>query len=458
MAGRDSSDLVVVGRRVVLPGGPAEAAVVVRGGRIEAVVPPADAPASARRVDAGDLVVLPGLVDTHVHVNEPGRTEWEGFETATRAALAGGVTTIVDMPLNAIPATTHVAALEAKRAAAAGKCHCDVGFWGGVVPGNIPDLEPLARAGALGFKAFLVPSGVDEFPCVSLEQLRAAAEAIAPVGLPLLVHAESMTSIEKVALKNQANPPDSHCYRSWMESRPGELLAFLYMGALCWETRVRLHVVHVSGGAAAAFGNFPKRGMPMTLETCPHYLTFAAEDIPDAATQFKCAPPIRIAGAREGLWRDLGDGTIDLIASDHSPCPPAMKRLDTGDFFAAWGGIASLELGLAAVWTGAERRGFGIEQVVRWMSSAPAALAGLAPRKGAIAKGADADLVLWDPDATWTVRGAELRHRHPLTPYEGMTLRGRVRRTFLRGVEVFDGAGFPAGAIGREVDRAAAGV
>jgi allantoinase len=437
---------------VALPDGVAEAAIVVRDGRVAAVVPLAEAPPAMRRVDAGDLVVLPGLVDTHVHVNEPGRTEWEGFETATRAALAGGVTTIVDMPLNAIPATVNVAALEAKRAAAAGKCHCDVGFWGGVVPGNPSDLAALARAGALGFKAFLVPSGVDEFPCVSLDQLREAAEAIAPLGLPLLVHAEDPQAIETMA--RERPPVHRTQYRSWMQSRQGEQVALMRMTALCRETRVRLHVVHVATGTRMAFASCPKHAVPMTLETCPHYLTFAAEDIPDGATPFKCAPPIWTAAVRERLWQELGDGTIDLIATDHSPCPPALKRLETGDFFDAWGGIASLELGLAAVWTGAAVRGFGVGHVVRWMSAAPAALAGLEARKGAIAPGRDADLVLWDPDAAWTVRGAELRHRHPLTPYEGMTLRGRVRRTFLRGVEAFDGMTFPAGATGREVDRA----
>ena len=458
MPGRDSADLVVVGRRVALPDGVAEAAVVVRAGRIVAVVPPADAPAATRRVDAGDLVVLPGLVDTHVHVNEPGRTEWEGFATATRAALAGGVTTLVDMPLNAIPATTDVAALAAKRAAAQGRCHSDVGFWGGVVPGNRPDLEPLARAGVLGFKAFLVPSGVDEFHEVSLDQLWDAAEAIAPLKLPLLVHAEHAPTIDQAAARDLGHPPDARRYRSWLESRPGEATALSFMAALCGETKLRrLHVVHVASGGAPAYADLPKRRSRLTLETCPHYLTFAAEEIPDGATPFKCAPPIGDAACRETLWRELGDGTIDLIATDHSPCPPDMKGLDSGDFFAAWGGIASLELGLAAVWTGASPRGYGIEHLVRWMSSAPAALAGLR-RKGAIAEGRDADLVLWDPDATWTVRGAELRHRHPLTPYEGMTLRGRVRRTFLRGVEVFDGDGFPAGPIGREVDRAATAV
>ena len=442
----------------MLPGRVAEAAIVVKAGRIAAIVSPAEAPGAASRVDAGDLVVLPGLVDTHVHVNEPGRAEWEGFETATRAALAGGVTTIVDMPLNAIPATTSVAALDAKRAAAAKKLHCDVGFWGGVVPGNTADLKPLARAGALGFKAFLVPSGVDEFPCVSLDQLWDAAEAIAPLGLPLLVHAEHAAAIRDADARREESPVDPRRYASWLASRPGESAALFFMAALAKETGVRLHVVHVASGGGQAFASHPKRALRMTLETCPHYLTFAAEDVPDGATAFKCAPPIGPAEARERLWRELGDGTIDLIATDHSPCPPAMKRLDTGDFFAAWGGIASLELGLAAVWTGASRRGLGVEHVVRWMAGAPAALAGLSASKGAIAPGLDADLALWDPDADWTVRGEALRHRHPLTPYEGMTLRGRVRRVFLRGVEVFDGLTFPAGPTGREVDRARARV
>ena len=443
-------DLVVTGRRIVLPEGLAEAAIVVVDGRVEAVVEPSEAPPATRTIDAGDLVVLPGLVDTHVHVNEPGRTHWEGFESATRAALAGGVTTIVDMPLNSIPATTSVSALQLKREAAAGRCSCDVGFWGGIVPGNTAELEPMVRAGALGFKAFLVPSGVDEFPAVSEADLRRAAEITARLKVPLLIHAEDPEAVAHATLTFSLRDRRSH--RSWLRSRAGEDNAVCRLRRLCLETGARIHVVHIASHDALEYVYELPEGHAFSVETCPHYLTFASEEIPDGATQFKCAPPIHRATNRDALWYGLAHGVITMIVSDHSPCPPELKRLDEGDFFTAWGGIASLQLGLSAVWTGARDRGYGPVELARWMSAAPARLAGLG-RKGAIAAGRDADFVLWDPEAEWTVHGEQLEHRHKLTPYEGHALRGRVLHTFLRGVEVFDGEAFPAGAIGREVER-----
>ncbi len=456
------ADLVIRSRRVVLPGGEREACVVVHEGRIAAVLPLEDSPDAERTLDCGDACLIPGLVDTHVHVNEPGRTEWEGFASATRAAAAGGITTIVDMPLNSTPATTTVAALAAKRAAAAGACRVDAGFWGGVVPGNAAELEGLAAAGVLGFKCFLVPSGVDDFPHVGERDLREAMPILARLGLPLLVHAELPGPID--AAGATVHGADPKRYATWLASRPpaAEVEAIRLVLSLCAETDCAVHVVHL----AAAEG-LPElraaraRGLPVTVETCPHYLAFTAEEIADGATLFKCAPPIRDLANREGLWQALRERTIDLVATDHSPCPPEMKRLDTGDFMAAWGGIASLEVALGAVWTEARERGFTPPDIARWMSAGPARLAALAGRKGVIAPGADADLVVWDPEGEWTVDGASLNHRHPLTPWHGRRVRGVVRTTFVRGTCVFDrGAGvgaarYPGAPIGRALTRGA---
>jgi allantoinase len=403
----------------VTPGGVVDAYVSVFGGRI-------------------DRVTLPGLVDTHVHVNEPGRTEWEGFETATRAAAKGGVTTIVDMPLNCIPASTSAPALREKLAAARGKLHVDAGFWGGVVPGNASHLEALAREGALGFKCFLTPSGVDEFQHVEEWDLREAMKRLASMGLPLLAHAEHPASL----IAPEATD-DPRAYESWLRTRPpaAELRAIRLLSSLAHEFRCALHVVHLAcADGASELAMLKRAGLPITVETCPHYLFFEASEIGAGATEFKCAPPIREGRHREALWKALRDGTIDLVASDHSPCPPAMKARERGDFFTAWGGIASLELGLSAVWTAARLRGHSPADLARWMSTAPAKLAGLERRKGAIATGLDADLVVFDPDAAATVDPTRLQQRHPVTPYAGRALRGRVLRTYLRGELVWDGA------------------
>jgi allantoinase len=428
------TDLVVRGERVVLPDGMRPAAIHVDGGRIAAITSPANVRSAARIVDAGESIVLPGVVDSHVHMNDPGRAEWEGVEHATRAAAAGGVTTLIDMPLNSIPATTTVAAFEAKRHAIAGRAFVDVGFWGGVVPGNVRDLEPLSRAGVLGFKAFLSPSGVEEFPHVAAADLHLAMAELAKLALPLLVHAE---------LPEQLLDPtgDPRRYETWLASRPcaAETEAIDLLISLAERYGAHLHVVHLA--CAEPLTNLRtarERGVPITVETCPHYLTFAAEDIGDGATAWKCAPPIRGGQHRERLWQALRDGEIDLVATDHSPAPGAEKCLDSGDFIKAWGGIASLQLGLPVVWTGASARGIPIERVAEWMSAAPARLAGIDSSKGSLSVGRDADLILFDPDASWVVDPLRLHHRHPVTPYAGLTLRGAIRTTMLRGEIIYE--------------------
>jgi allantoinase len=418
--------LVVRARRVVLPDGERAAAVHSEDGRITAVTAFGDAPAAAVTLE-DDEVLLPGLVDSHVHVNEPGRTEWEGFATATRAAVAGGVTTIVDMPLNSVPATTTVEALHVKRAAAKGQVAADVAFWGGAVPGNLDQLRPLHEAGVVGFKCFLLDSGVPEFPPLDDAGLRAALTELAAFDGLLIAHAEDADAIAA------APEPQGPSYAAFLASRPGmaEESAIDRRVAAARDTGARAHVVHLADADALPILRAARAdGVRITVETCPHYLTFAAEEVPDGATSFKCCPPIREVRHREALWAALTDGDVDLVVSDHSPCTPDLKLLDLGDFGAAWGGIASLQVALPAVWTGARTRGIALAEVVRWMAEAPARLAGL-PGKGAIAVGKDADLVAFAPDERWTV-GA-LQHRNPVTPYVGRELAGVVRRTWLRG-------------------------
>jgi len=424
-----SETLLIRSRRMVLPGGVTEAAAVVRDGQIVEIGDYDLRRDADRTVDLGDLPLLPGLVDSHVHVNEPGRTAWEGFATATRAALAGGVTTICDMPLNSSPATTTVDALRVKAAAADGECAVDVAFWGGAVPGNADSIGPMLDAGVVGFKCFLIDSGIAEFPPLSREELRAAMKALAASGAPMIVHAED---------PGEVSAPAGPSYDEFVASRPpvAERRAIETVISAAAYSGARAHIVHLAAGECAALISSAKAaGIELSAETCPHYLFFAAEDVQPGHTEFKCCPPVRYAVNREALWRALGDGAIDGVVSDHSPCAPALKGLPDGDFRTAWGGISSLQLGLSVIWSVARRRGFTLADVARWMAAFPASLAGL-PTKGRIAVGCDADLVAFDPDVSWDVRGADLLHRHPVTPYEGRTLTGRVSRVWLGGVEV----------------------
>ncbi|WP_433467784.1 allantoinase AllB [Spirillospora sp. CA-128828] len=430
-------DLLIRSRRAVLPDGERPAAVSVRDGRITAISAHDAAARAAASVDLGDVALLPGLVDTHVHINEPGRAEWEGFATATRAAAAGGVTTLVDMPLNSLPPTVDPAALAAKRRAAEGVCAVDVGFWGGAVPGNVPSLRPLHDLGVFGFKCFTSDSGVPEFPPLTVEEMRAAFREIASFGGLVIVHAEDPASLA---------PPSAGDYPAFLASRPpsAERAAVERVVRLAEETGVRAHILHLS--AADCLDVLVKAqadGLPVTAETCPHYLTLCAADATEPrspATAFKCCPPIRDEANRDLLWQGLASGVISCVVTDHSPCTPELKR---GDFATAWGGVSSLQLGLPAVWTAARERGHGLSSVVRWMSEAPAGLAAV-PRKGGIVVGNDADLVAFAPDETFTVDPAALHHRHPVTPYEGRTLTGVVQATWLRGTLVADA---PAGRL-----------
>lgn len=457
MSPHDSTDLVVRSRCVVAPdapGGIGARAIHIRNGTILAVAGYNDVPAGAPVHDAGDLVVMPGLVDTHVHINEPGRTGWEGFETATRAAAAGGVTTLVEMPLNSIPATTTIHAFREKLRAAGEKLHVDVGFWGGVVPGNVSELGGLAEAGVFGFKCFLVPSGVPEFAPVTQADLRAALPELVALGVPLLAHAELPGPMEKASKGIEGADPRR--YSTWLAGRPpaAEDEAIKLLLRLAREFRARVHIVHLSSsGAVPLLRQAKQRGVAATAETCPHYLSFSAEEIPDGATQFKCAPPIRERENQERLWAALEEGVIDLVASDHSPCPPEMKCSGRGDFLRAWGGIASLELSLPAVWTQMRQRGCSLVRLANWMCRAPARLAGLEKRKGTIAPRYDADLVIWNPEGMFRVEPERLHHRHKLTPYAGRALYGVVEETFLRGRKIYDRGEFPTGPAGKALLR-----
>jgi allantoinase len=443
--------------RVVTPEGVRAATVRIRDGVIEALSAYNDAASGKDIYDAGESVVMPGLVDTHVHINEPGRTAWEGFHTATRAAAAGGVTTLIDMPLNSIPATTTAEALEIKRAAAQKKCWVNVGFWGGVVPGNAGNLRALHQAGAFGYKCFLVPSGVPEFANVSEKDLREALPMLAALDAPLLVHSELPGPIEAAARKLAKSDPAK--YKTWLASRPpgAETKAVAMMIRLAREFNARVHIVHVSSELSVALIRRAKKaGVRITAETCPHYLFFSSDSIPNGRTEFKCAPPIRDLRNAKNLWTALEAGAVDFVASDHSPSPPALKCLRSGDFFKAWGGIASLQLGLPAIWTKLRRQKDSLRHLVRWMSSGPAQLAGLAKHKGALAAGYDADVVVWNPEQRFTVRPKMLEHRHKLTPYANQSLFGVVETTFLRGQMIYDRGRFldqPRGALLRRGER-----
>ncbi|MFJ6719051.1 MULTISPECIES: allantoinase AllB [unclassified Streptomyces] len=442
----DDVELVLRSTRVITPGGTRAASVAVAAGKIVAVLPhEAEVPAGARLEDFGDDVLLPGLVDTHVHVNDPGRTEWEGFWTATRAAAAGGITTILDMPLNSLPPTTTVDHLRIKQDVARGKAHVDVGFWGGALPDNVKDLRPLHDAGVYGFKCFLSPSGVDEFPELDQEQLATSLAEITGFGGLMIVHAEDPHHLESAPQKNGPK------YADFLASRPrdAENTAIENLIAQAKRLNARVHVLHLSSSDALPLIAAAKaEGVRITVESCPHYLTLTAEEVPDGASEFKCCPPIREAANQDLLWDALAAGTIDCIVSDHSPSTADLK---TGDFATAWGGISSLQLGLPAIWTEARKRGHNLEEVTRWMSTAPAALAGLAA-KGAIEAGRDADFAVLAPEETFTVDPAHLHHRNQVTAYAGKTLHGVVKSTWLRGTQIAD-HGTPTGPTGRLLER-----
>ena len=429
----DPYDLVIRGQRVLTADGEEAREVGVSNGKVKAIEPLGAGLTGGQVIDlAADEVLIPGLVDTHVHVNEPGRTEWEGFSTATRAAAAGGVTTIIDMPLNSIPPTCDADALEVKQAAARDQAFVDVGFWGGAIPGNGSELQGLHDKGVFGFKCFLLHSGVDEFPPLDPDEMEADMAILQKFDSLMIVHAEDSRAIERAP-----QPGGSH-YDSFLASRPrgAENLA---VGAVIERARwtgVRAHILHLSSSDALAMIASAKRdGVRLTVETCPHYLTLTAEEIPDGATAYKCCPPIREAGNREALWQGLLDGTIDFIASDHSPSTLDLKDLENGDFGVAWGGISSLQLGLSLIWTEARRRGIPLQRVLEWMSAKPAELMQV-PNKGKLALGYDADLAVFAPEETYEVDPQKLHHKNPITAYAEKTLSGRVRRTFLRGQEV----------------------
>jgi len=426
-------------KRVVLPDGVREATLFIEDGVITGVVGGLAIVEGMELADAGVSMVMPGVIDPHVHINEPGRTDWEGFDTATRAAAAGGLTMLVDMPLNSSPVTTTGAAFDRKREAAEGRLHCDCGFWGGVVPGNEKEIEALIARGVLGFKAFLTHSGIDEFPHVTAADLHKVMPVIAAHGLPLLVHCELEGGV--VA---GGRTGDVRSYKDYLLSRPAkwEQDAIDLMIRLCAQYGCRTHIVHLSSAAAiGAIRQAKERGLPLTVETAPHYLYFSAEDIGDGETYFKCAPPIRERGNNAALWEALREGVIDFVATDHSPAPPAMKEPEGGDLTKAWGGISSLQLSLPVVWTAARQRGFEAEDLARWMCASPALLVGEDGRRGKIARGYSADLVIWDPEGSFRVEREGLLHRHKGTPYLGEELSGVVEQTWLRGEKIFDKAG-----------------
>jgi allantoinase len=449
-------DLVFRARRVITGFGEVDRCVGVRDGLIVAIEP-YDSPIAEDTRELVDLpddeVLLPGLVDTHVHVNEPGRTEWEGFASATKAAALGGITTLVDMPLNSIPPTIDVTALEVKRKSAEHEAFVDVGFWGGAVPGNEHELRGLHDAGVFGFKCFLLHSGVDEFQPLPPKDLEGVLTRIAELGSRLIVHAEDSDAIDRAAGHLD---PGTHgeLYANFLASRPrgAENLAIAWLLERARWTGANVHVLHLSSSDALPMLASARRdGVNVTVETCPHYLTFDSESVPDGATEFKCCPPIREAENRERLWGGLTDGIIDIVVSDHSPCTAELKQRETGDFGTAWGGIASLQIGLPAVWSGARVRGHSLAQVVEWMAERPAKLAGLT-HKGSIALGGDADLCVFAPDAAFVVDVHRLAHRNPVSPYDGRALSGVVRRTWLRGARI-DVSGPPAGRLLRRGAR-----
>lgn len=442
------SDLIIKGNNILTPDGLQQAVVLVKDGRINSIQ--ANLPGDALKIiDIGDKILMPGIIDAHVHINEPGRTDWEGFDTATRAAIAGGITTLVDMPLNASPVTTTVQALEQKVRTAAPQLHSNCGYWGGIIPGNENEIEPLIRKGVLGFKAFLTHSGIDEFPNVTANDLEKVMPIIARYNLPLLVHCELIPEGYR-----QPTQENKRSYRQYMASRPPswEQAAIDLMIRLCEKYRCRVHIVHLSAAAAIEpITTAKEKGLPLTVETAQHYLYFNGEEIPDGNTSFKCAPPVRERENNQQLWEALKGGVIDFVATDHSPAPPELKELESGDFTQAWGGIASLQLALPALWTAGKSRDITLSQIAQWLCEKPAILAGLQGRKGKIATGYDADFVIWDPQRAFTVSAEGLYHKHKLTPYINETLYGVVEQTYIGGIKVFDQGDFTDGRQGKTI-------
>jgi allantoinase len=429
----EMSQIAIKSTNIITPERLVKGIILIENGLIKSILP-YNAAVDAEINDIGDYVVMPGVIDPHVHINEPGRTDWEGFNTATHAAIAGGLTTLVDMPLNSAPVTTSAAAFEEKLAATNGQLHTNVGFWGGIVPGNTDEIEPLIKKGVLGFKAFLTHSGIDDFPNATEADLRKAMPIIAKHNLPLLVHCE---------LTDDFKPEhwDALSYKDYLSSRPKywEDDAINLMIALCEEYNCRVHIVHLSSAnSIAATAKAKQKGLPLTVETGQHYLFFNAEDIGDGQTQFKCAPPIREKQNNDQLWEALKNGIIDFVATDHSPAPPDLKQMQTGDFQKAWGGIASLQFALSVLWTAAKQRGCTIEDMAKWLSENPSKLIGKQNSKGKIAAGYDADLVIWDPEQNFTLTEDLIQHKHKVTPYLNRELYGVVKQTYLGGARVFD--------------------
>jgi allantoinase len=444
-------ELILLSRRIVSPDGIRDGGIAIAGGIIQAVLDRRMIPSDAAVLDVGDHMILPGLIDTHVHISQPGPADWEGFKTATKAAAAGGVTTVIDMPRNSIPATTNLAALERKIGESKGRAWVDYGFWGAVVPDNHDALDALADAGVFGYLAYLADPGIQEFPAVTVAHLDQAMPIVADRGLPLLVHAE----IER-PLPRAPSFADARAYATYLGSRPAawEVEGVRTAIELCRKHACRVHIAHLSAADALPLASQARAtGLPLTLETCPHYLVLAAEEIRDGRTEFKTSPPIRGAENKGRLWAGLESGAIDLIASDHSPFTPDLKLPGSGDFMKAWPGITSLQHGLSIVWTEAHARNISIERIIQWMSRTPARLLGLGHMKGAITPGFDADLVVWDPDASAAVQPNRMYQRHRVTPYLNQTLLGEVKMTFLRGQKVYDQGHFLDWAPGKFLRR-----
>ena len=430
--------IAIHSNNILLPQGTKSAFVLIDDGKIKDIVSDLPFNHSYELIEVGNKVLMPGVIDPHIHINEPGRTDWEGFDTATTAAIAGGLTTLIDMPLNSAPVTTTVAAFEEKLDATKDKLHTNVGFWGGIIPGNTDEIEGLIAKGILGFKAFLTHSGIDDFPNATEEDLRIAMPIIAKHNLPLLGHCELTDELLRAT-------GDNRSYQNYMSSRPKEWEdeAITMMIRLCEEFNCRVHIVHLSSAKSIEqIIKAKEKGLPITVESAQHYLYFNAETINDGQTQFKCAPPIREKENNDQLWQALKDGVIDLVATDHSPSTPTLKELESGDFMKAWGGIASLQLALPVLWTKAREKGFTIDFIAKWLCENPAKLIGKSTTKGKIAIGYDADLIVVDIDSSFVVTENMLHHKHKTTPYLNETLYGIVEQTYLFGEKVYDNSIF----------------